>query len=152
MCEMCGTDDKLYKTDIEGSQLNVCAKCAKFGTVISAVREPVYERPNKPGKATLPQVTESEIIQVVAEDYSDLIKAAREKMGLKQEELAKAIAEKESLIHKLESGQFEPPPTLARKLEKYLHIKLIEQHEEKHGKAFKAQGSSMTIGDMLTMK
>jgi putative transcription factor len=153
-CEMCGADETLYKTTIEGSDLKVCRKCSGFGKVISVVREPVKVKPKKVAALVSSVQTQdpTEHIQVIVEDYAERIKAAREKLGLKQEELAKAIAEKESLIHKLESGLFEPPITLARKLENRLRIHLVDQHEEKHEKASKSGSASLTIGDVLTMK
>jgi putative transcription factor len=151
-CEMCGADDQLFRTDIEGTELSVCKKCAKFGKVKSVVRPPVKVKVKKAADIKAAEPERAEFIQVIVEDYAVRIKDAREKIGLKQEELAKAIAEKESLIHKLESGLFEPSITLARKLENKLRIKLVEQHEEKHEKAFKGKGSTLTIGDVLTMK
>jgi putative transcription factor len=151
-CEMCGAPGPLFRTDIEGSILSVCKDCAKYGKVISAVKEPVKVRPKK--EAARPVVVEkkAELIQVIVEDYAARIKQAREKMGLKQEELAKALAEKEAIIHKLESGKFEPPITLARKLENKLRIKLVEQHEEKHETLGKTMDSGRTIGDVLSMR
>ncbi|MCP3931924.1 MAG: helix-turn-helix domain-containing protein, partial [Bacteroidetes bacterium] len=41
-------------------------------------------------------------------------------MGLKQEQLAKMLSEKESLIQKMETGNFSPPIGMARKIGKIL--------------------------------
>jgi len=150
MCEMCGTENRLFKTDIEGTKLNVCRQCAKFGKVISEAFVLADQR-KKQKVAPVPQKS-SELVQVVADDFSLKMKNARERLGLKQEELAKKMAERVSLIQKMEQGQFTPSIRLARKLENHLRIKLIEQHEEKHEKKFKAKGAKLTIGDMLELK
>ncbi|MBS3122666.1 TIGR00270 family protein [Candidatus Woesearchaeota archaeon] len=158
LCEMCGKEGELVKADIEGAELIVCRACAKFGKIISIVRPPL----SKQEKKARDENTESkpvdklkrEIIQLINDDYPQLIKNAREKMGLKQQELALKIAEKESLIHNIESGKFLPSIVLARKFERFLKIKLIEQHEEteedSRGKASKQ--TALTIGDMLNLK
>ena len=41
-------------------------------------------------------------------DFPGLIRDKREKLGLKQEEFAKYLAVKESVIHKIESGSYVP--------------------------------------------
>ena len=147
---MCGKEDYLYRTDIEGSILSVCKACSKFGKIISEVK-PKIEEPKKsidiiktdPGK---------EIIQVIVPDYSQLIKQKREQLGLKQEDFAKNINEKVSLLHQIETGHFEPDMVLARKLEKALKIKLIEEYEEVHSKDPKTKSDSFTIGDFIRVK
>ena len=71
-----------------------------------------------------------ELIQMVVSDYAQKIRKAREKMGLTQEEFAKKLAEKWSIMQKIESGQFKPSIEMARKLERILNIELIEQYSE----------------------
>ena len=69
-------------------------------------------------------------------------------MGLKQEELARKINEKESLIHKLENELVEPSLKLAEKLEKFLKIKLIEIYSDEN-KYVKNNDDKLTIGDLF---
>jgi putative transcription factor len=149
-CEMCGKDEQLFKTDVEGGILNVCKKCSRYGKVISVVQEKKAQRHAE--SPVLSQAQQRELVLVIAEDYADKIKDARQKLGLKQEELARMLAEKESLIHKMENGQFEPSIAMARKLERYLKIKLIEQHEESHAKQVHTSAGKLTIGDILQVK
>ena len=61
---------------------------------------------------------EEEIIRLVVGDFATRVRKAREKLGLKQEDFAKKIKEKESIVHKLETGEFKPNLDLAKKLEK----------------------------------
>lgn len=71
------------------------------------------------------------------ENYGEIIRNARIKMGISQEELAKQISEKLTIIKKIEQGSFKPPIELARKLEKFLKIKIIEKVETFHPSTLK---------------
>jgi putative transcription factor len=66
-------------------------------------------------------------------EYSRLIKNARELRGLSQEELGKKINEKTSVISHLETGSMKPDDALARKLEHFLKIQLFVPSEEIDG-------------------
>ena len=114
-CELCGKNSELFKTKIEGTIVDVCEKCSKFGEII----ERIIEEKNKIVKKRVKE----EIIEEIRNGYGLIIKNARERLGLKQEELAKKINEKESVIHKLENELIEPSLKLAEKLERFLKIK-----------------------------
>lgn len=62
-------------------------------------------------------------------DFNILIKSAREKMGLSQEELGRKINEKPSLIKHLETGTLKPNDVLTRKVERFLKIQLLVPDE-----------------------
>ncbi len=146
-CDMCGKDDKLYLTKIEGTELNVCRNCSRFGVVISKPpREKVKVKPKKPKKE------EPEIIETIVENFNTLIKNKREELGLKQEELSAKLAERTSLLQKMESGHFTPSLQMARKIEKSLGIKLIEKIEDKPGPTGKKASKNLTIGDVIKLK
>jgi putative transcription factor len=147
---MCGSEEKLYKANIEGSILNVCKKCSKFGKILSVVKEPEKVKPKKP--IIIESEPKPEIIEMVIEDFAEKIRNKREKLGLKQEDFAKMISEKESVIHKLETGEFQPSLELTKKLEKALKIKLIEEYEEKHKKTPIISSGPTTIGDLIKIK
>ena len=63
----------------------------------------------------------------LTEGFGEKIRLARQKRGLLIKELAQQIFEKESFLHKIEQGKHAPDERLARKLEKFLGIKLIER-------------------------
>ncbi len=158
---MCGSevDSELFKTDIEGSVLNVCAKCSKYGSVISRVKSvpEVGRMSKKEGehKGTVsakPIDQEGEIVFVIAADYAEKIKRGREKLGLKQDELAKRLNERDSLISKIETGTIEPNMRLARKLEKFFGIKLVEEHKEDNKAVSKDKQGPVTIGDLARLR
>ena len=92
-CEICGQEkDNLVKAIVEGALFNVCEDCSKFGNVI------VVRQPKKEERIIKRQTTE--IINIIDPSYPSLIKTALEKLGLKQQELALQLNEKESIIHK----------------------------------------------------
>jgi len=93
-----------------------------------------------------------EVIFYLLNDFAEKIRSKREKLGLKQSEFAKKISEKESIIHKLETGEFKPSLELASKLEKVLNIKLIEEYEEEHLSHTKTDSTIATIGDLVKIK
>ena len=144
-CDLCGKEGILFKALVEKTELTVCEKCGSYGKIL---RKVVPEIP-KP-KKLIPK--KPEVVEHIVQDYAGKIRQAREKLELTQEEFAKKIAEKESIVHKLESGSFEPSIPLAKKLEKMLHIKLVEAIEEETVNITKGKTTGLTIGDMLKFK
>ncbi len=144
-CEMCGRNiDSPYEVEVEGTMMELCKDCSKFGKIIEKPKV-IVKKP----KRTI--VKQEEFIEVVIEDYSDKIKHARELRGLKQKDLAIKTGIKESLLHKIESGHIEPSLDIAKKLEKFLGIKLIEKRKEEH-KMLETKKMGLTIGDVLKVK
>lgn len=160
MCDMCSSQEKTYKIEVEGSILNVCEKCASFGKVVRKIIPEMPEKKQKQVQKAAKKLAEekskkeTETMQVITPNFSLIIRKAREKLGLKQEELAKKIAEKESVIHKLESGSIIPAIPLARKLEKFLRISLVETIEVDSPETSDKRSSSegLTLGDLIRIK
>ena len=100
MCDMCGNETTLFRTNIEGTELNVCRNCGKHGEIIAPARKSIPKATEETKTAQPVKKKSTELIQVIADDYSSRIRNARERKGMKQEELAKALSEKESVIQK----------------------------------------------------
>ena len=150
-CDLCGkATESLAKTIIEGVQLDVCSDCAKFGKVIATIKRPDAKEQHK--QYIKQQQAKEEEIELLVENYADIIKKRRESMGLTQKDFANKINEKASAIHKIETGALEPPLYLAKKLEKALGIKLIERHEEKFESSRKNKVEGFTLGDFIKIK
>lgn len=143
VCELCGKDGPVITAVVEGSQMTVCQACGKFGKII---QRPV----GIVGRASV--VKAPEVSEVVVSEYAQLIRSAREKSGMTQKDFAMKLNEKESVIHKLENGQFVPPISMARKLEKMLHVKLVVVEEEEEVEAGKKGSGPLTIGDIIASK
>lgn len=151
-CDMCGRTANLSKAIVEGSMLSVCDGCAKFGNVIAVEKSAEKYKNETPAPVKLIH----EETEAIVTDFNLKIKKAREARNLTQERLAVAIAEKESVIHKLESRQMMPLIKLARKLEQFLHIILVtkikENKNEERKKDVNLKDRALTIGDLIGMK
>jgi len=148
---MCGGDSQLFRTDVEGSILNVCKQCSSFGKVMFVVREPV-KVVKKEILREIKQVDGPDLVMTIVPDYGAIIKKKREELGIKQEDFAKQIKEKVSLVHKIEVEQFEPPIDLARKIERFLRIKIIGQTEASVEGLDIPKSEGFTIGDFIKVK
>lgn len=145
-CDMCGAQGKLFRALVEGAEMMLCEDCSRFGKVIAAPRIVIKKEPLREKRA------EKEMIETVVADYGALIKEKRERLGLNQENFAKRINEKESFMHKIESGKLEPSIELARKLENLLKIRLIVKQAEESVVGTGRQAGVVTIGDIIHIK
>jgi putative transcription factor len=153
---MCNNKEACCKALVEGAEISLCRNCSKFGKVIKEIK---IEFPAKKAKklgidapASLPK-REKIVIESIISGFGAKIKKAREKSGLTQQEFALKISEKESIVRKLETEFMTPNIDLARKLEKLLHITLVEQIEEGDDEEMppgkKESGEGLTLGDFI---
>jgi len=143
-CEVCGRPiyGKPYLVVIEGGVMRVCGDCARLGTPYNpqgqrqAIRAQAQGRnapgedeggrngPRERGREENPEDL------IVVPDYHRLVKEARERLGITQEELAAKVGIKTSVISKVESGRFRPDIPTARRLESVLKIKILTRMDE----------------------
>jgi len=85
------------------------------------------------------------------DDFGSLVRSARERMGLSQEEFAKLIKEKVTAIRKIEQGELHPPLELARRLERVLKIRIVETSPEEpsQGASKSLAAGGITLGDIM---
>lgn len=148
---MCGSYGTLRNVRIEGTELSVCNRCARFGT---AVR--MSKPATAPRRRTRALETEFQSEYVVKPTIGSILKKEREKRGKTQKEMAILLKEKESIINKIESGHYTVNLALARKLQSILDVPLLQkekklsldtvQHPEQ-----KADGP-LTLGDLIKKK
>jgi putative transcription factor len=149
-CEMCGKEEEHYfKISLEGSVLKVCSNCSKYGKRV--------QRNNSNYKNRNPNIKKEERDLVLVNNFHEIIEKARQKKGIKQEDFAKEINEKDSLLHQIETGHIKPTNQLARKLEKELGIILLEEVEEKYDINLKSDvkrqtNDVLTLGDLIKIK
>lgn len=150
---MCGREENLYKILLEGSILEVCENCSSFGEIIDMPKRPIFDDDIK-GEHLEPETKE-----LLVSNFGEKIRKARERKGLTQQQLALNLAEKESIIHRLEGGHFKPSDKLVKKLEQFLQIKLIgglDEVKEEKKNLNKAEidfrNRHLTIGDLLNAK
>ncbi len=146
-CDMCGRDDASFRALVEGVELTVCERCSKFGKVLAA---PKMVQPRH--HAYTQKKEEPELLEFVVEDASSKIKAKRELLKLTQQEFAKLVNEKESIIHHIESNASHIPLEMAKKLERVLHIQLVEKAKEAIIQKSKQKAEAYTLGDFINIR
>jgi putative transcription factor len=86
------------------------------------------------------------------DDYAKVVRVHRMRLGLAQEELAKRVKEKLSLIQKIETGKMAPDSRLCRALEHELKIKLLVPRKEISEVPNAPQPTEVTLGDIMRVK
>ncbi len=173
---MCGTETAAPKTvKVEGAELDVCSDCADFGTEVrtesSSSTSTKYSTSSSSSSSSSGGGSSStgssssgggsssrrrdmfDDMDEVAQDYDQRIRSARESRGLSQEELAKQLNEKASLIRKLERGDVLPSDSVQKKLERALDITLTEGGDdgETEWEGSSSAGTT-TLGDVVKRK
>ena len=162
-CEICGKpiEGRPIRTKIDGSVLEVCKECSKFGRVQkdTPLERKFVSRNKKGNPQKRPQARQNvqrrreEPMDELVEDYNVIIRKARESKGWTREELGAKMYEKVSVINRIESGKMEPDVKLAKKFEKTLNITLIEKYDEMDLESFKSSASGPnTLGSIVKIK
>lgn len=165
-CEICGQpieEGKSKKTKIDGSIMEVCSDCSKFGIVQKEPPKPKnilnkskgsgINRTGKKTRTPRPMYSLDEPTEELVEDFQSIVREGREKKGFSREELGEKIYEKVSVINRIESGKMVPDIKLAKKLERILNITLIEKISDMELEDFKNISSGgPTLGDIVKIK
>ena len=145
-CEICGKKtSKLFKTIIEGTDMNVCQECTNFGRVISKPATQSIRVKEKSEK-------KPEVEEIIVKDFAVKIRKVRQQEELTQDEFAKELNEKLSVIKNIEAGKLVPDLKLAKKIENMYEITLIEELGEVRGGLITEKSSIPTLGDMIKIK
>jgi putative transcription factor len=90
----------------------------------------------------------------IIENYADVIRGARQKMGISQEELSQRVGERVSTLQAIESGRQKPTEKTLRGLERELEISLLEAISPVPLRTKKESGrpSTPTLGDRVVVK
>jgi putative transcription factor len=157
-CEVCGREivGRPSRSLVEGVTMIVCKHCAGLGTELPnpparpTIRTAFAQKARPPVGRLPREYVESDLI----EDYSRVIKEAREKVKLSQQDLAMKAKAKLSVIQKIEIGKIEPPIPLSRELEHILHVKLLVPREEIEVPiaSLNQEVQSVSIGDVAIVK
>jgi len=173
---MCGSEQpSLTTVKVEGAELQLCDDCKEFGTEVrtesSSSQSTKYSTSSSGGSGSGGSGGGStgsgsggsggstrrrrdmfdDMDEIVAE-YDQRIRDAREGRGISQEDLAKELNEKASLIRKLERGDMLPSDDVRSKLETELGISLIEGQEADDTEWSSGDATTTTLGDVVKRK
>ncbi len=178
-CEMCGTETSSpNRVKIEGAELDVCDECTDFGTEVqtqdasgsTSTKYSTSSSSSGSAGGTSGGTSASgggggssgggrsrgqdmfDDIDELAQDYDERIRGGRESAGLSQEDLAKSLNEKASLIRKLEHGDTLPSDEVQSKLEKELDIDLSGGGADDTEWEGGSSSGEYTLGDMVERK
>ncbi len=158
-CEICGS--KIYgpskRIILESSKLLVCMKCSNLGEPDITEKYPSRTRRRTLGtpvkKRTSGGRLPREVEELeVAEDFPKMIKEAREKKKMSQQDLARTVKERLSIIQKIELGKMIPDLRISRALEHTLRIKLLLPRSETPVETDKPDQTGLTLGDVIQYK
>lgn len=151
---MCGAPDANYVVLVEGTQMNVCENCSRFGEIVKKPATTYYKK-GKPqeSRPKIQRPKEPELLERIIDGYGTLIKKKREQLELKQEDFAKLLNIKESMLHQIESERFKPNIDMAKQIEKRLGIKIVEIEKDDDKTEYgNFKNGSLTIGDVMIKK
>ena len=145
-CSICGLKEATVIARIEGVELEVCDECAKLGSVVKRLKK-------KPKVVKKVVKKKPEVEETVVLDFAEKIRKIREKSGMTQEEFAKALNEKLSVMKHVEHGTLVPSLKLARKIEEKFDVKLVEVQGETSGEILPHERTeTATLGDLIEIK
>lgn len=158
-CDICGRDivGQAFRVRVEGAKLLVCSSCQRLGKPYK--EDPITIRPPlrgttvpRPMRRKAPELPKGMDEFDVAEDYAERVRRQRMKLGLSQEDLARRVREKLSVIQKIETGKMAPDTRLCRELEHELKVKLLVPRKEAPEVPKKAAPTEVTLGDIIRIK
>ena len=161
-CQICG--GKIWKAQtvlIEGAKIVVCQNCAQYGKKISPENKPSKfkmgpKAASKPVKKLKSNKTEEFLepsIEVVS-NYAEKIREIRIKKNLNQDQFAKKLNEKPSLLRRIEAGKVTPTIELAKKIESVYKIQLLDKADKSDVdvKNYMKKRGGSTLGDIAFIK
>ncbi|MFH0711360.1 MAG: multiprotein bridging factor aMBF1 [Candidatus Aenigmatarchaeota archaeon] len=145
-CNLCGQNfEKLNKAEVEGTIVQVCNNCLKFGRKIETPQ--TTYRIQK--KIDFKNLGDDDLLLISG--YGEKMRKARESLGLSRIQLAEKMKEKESVIKRLEEEKMEPDEKLLKRIEKLLRINLTEEYKEMKSSRKKEKGK-LTVGDIINFE
>ena len=153
-CELCGEEirGRAYLGVVDRAELILCGKCVKRATKVYG---PIEQRKTvQPKTVRRAPKGRQRVVEEIVDDFADIVREARERTGLTRDALAAMAGVKVSVIRRIEEGTLVPPVDLARKLERILKVKLVEESfEEPQPKSTGVETRwEQTLGDIAIFK
>ncbi len=165
-CEMCSAE--IYRPvtiKVEGALLDVCANCTSFGNIVEKPRSRVQIQsssrgstspsvPSRTGSSPRPKfkprkdTSDKELIN----DFANIIRSARMKKKINQEQLATMTGLSIPFIKSIEAGKTRPTDAATKKLERELKIQLLFSPEAELDYSEKTKSKATTLGDIAVIR
>jgi putative transcription factor len=125
-CELCGRQviEGRKTVLIDGTIFNVCISCSKRGKPYVSAGTPKRKTTIMPTSRKTNTKIKMTDDTILSPEFAKFIREARMKKGLTHEQLGTRMNEKATLLRKFETGALKPDEILAKKLERFLGIKL----------------------------
>ncbi|WP_415280831.1 helix-turn-helix domain-containing protein [Candidatus Nitrososphaera sp. FF02] len=121
-CELCGKNaPERRMVIVDATVFNVCAACARHGKPYAPSQAP-KKKVARPAPAQAKIGIADDL--VLDPEFPRLIREARMKKGLTHEQLGMQMNEKANLLRRFETGALKPDELFAKKLERFLGVKL----------------------------
>jgi len=161
-CDVCGREilGKPHRVIIEGAKMITCAKCAKLGSEEwkpepKSLKVSFKPESTRQFRLRLTKRRSKDIREdlTIIENFGLIVRKARQRSGLSQEDLGRKIGEKVSVIRKIEGERMMPSERLARKLEHALGVKLLVPFVEPEVYASPSKvNKGVTLGEIAYLK
>jgi putative transcription factor len=152
-CEICGKpiEGEPIPIEVDKAVLYVCRSCAaQYGKRV--VQRPPSAAPQK-RPATRPRPATPPLHLELVDNFGEVVRKARENLGLSREALAAMLGVKETVLRRIEAGQLQPDYALAKKLEKTLGVRLlVEIAEEGAAKSGDRLERGLTLGEVAEIR
>jgi putative transcription factor len=152
-CEICGKpiEGEPIPIEVDKAVLYVCRSCAaQYGKRV--VQQPPPAAPQK-RPAARPRPATPPLHLELVDNFGEVVRKARENLGLSREALAAMLGVKETVLRRIEAGQLQPDYALAKKLEKTLGVRLlVEVAEEGVAKSGDRIERGLTLGEVAEIR
>jgi putative transcription factor len=160
-CDICGRQivGQAFKVKVEGAKMTACRSCQGLGKPYQ--EDPLPPRPPTrfAGNLRVPSSSARRPVELpkeieeleVAENFPEVVRKGRMKLGWSQEDLARKVNEKLSVIQKIETGKMSPNTQLCRQLQHELRVKLLVPRKEIPQPKITAP-TEVTLGDIVKIK
>jgi putative transcription factor len=154
-CELCGKEilGKSKRVVVEGAELETCAACGGLGTEVRSHQTFVGSANIVAAARTRTRYRDiyRQMEGELDPDFDDVVKNARERAGITQEQLAAKIMEKALVIKKIERKELTPDDKLRKKLERALNVNLLIDVAREKAQRGKSSGN-LTLGDVAVVR
>lgn len=157
-CEMCGADfPHLKRARVEGTIMNVCNQCTRFGEILDApkaaattgpatIESRLQDRQRRRETRNVLDEMEGELV----EGFGERIRLAREKKGWTRQQLADHIHQPVPTVTKYEAEHLHPSDKAVQLLQRELGIKLIEAvPRSQQANTSTTPSRGLTLGDLI---